>query len=238
MCGSVCPLPQAQSTLVFWRCEESGKVHSSQSGFLPNHNTYELILRLTEHAWESRLRNSVLHALLVDINKAYDSEWHNGLRYKLREQLGIRGRLYFWIDDFLRDRAGRAVLNGKKSRFHKINVGVPQGACISPLLWLVYVNDLPALIEDLVQIGIFADDVAIWPKPVGCAPADIDKAKQQLQDATDKMDEWATKWRLLLSPKKTQYIQLRHPNKTKYDKSPITLKGNAIEPNPTSSTWG
>ena len=97
---------------LMWWLNENNMLHQTQAGFQSWHNTNELLLRMTETIYKSFNNNSVTYAVLLDISSAYDSVWRNGLRYKMRNEFKLNGRLYWWIDSFLSQRYGRVVLNG------------------------------------------------------------------------------------------------------------------------------
>ena len=93
--------------------------------------------------------------IFLDISKAFDKVWHEGLLYKL-ETYGIEGQLLSLLKNYLENHKQRVVLNGQTSDWKKINSGVPQGSVLGPLLFLIYINDLPDGITSICKI--FADD--------------------------------------------------------------------------------
>ena len=95
----------------------------------------------------------------MDISKAFDKVWHEGLVFKLKQN-GVSGNLLKLFESYLRDRQQRVVINGSFSNFLPIESGVPQGSVLGPLLFLVYINDLERNIKS--NIKFFADDTMLF----------------------------------------------------------------------------
>ena len=82
-----------------------------------------------------------MRGVFLDILKAFDKVWHNGIIFKLKQN-GISGKLLSVSSDFLKDKKQRVTSNGKVSSWTGVNVGVPQGSILNPLLSWIYTDDL------------------------------------------------------------------------------------------------
>ena len=98
----------------------------------------------------------------MNLSKAFDKAWHQELLFKL-ESFGIRGKLLNVLEDYLSNRFHRVLLNGSESSWLLIKARVPQGSLLGPLLFLIYINDLP---DGLISIAkLFADDKSFFYCP-------------------------------------------------------------------------
>ena len=130
--------------------------------------------------------------IFLDISKAFDKVWHEGLLYKL-ETYGIEGQLLSLLKNYLENREQRVVLNGQTSDWKKINSGVPQGSVLGPLLFLIYINDLPDGITSICKI--FADDTSLFSKVL-----DINESANKLNTDLEKITKWAHQWKMQFNP--------------------------------------
>ena len=99
--------------------------------------------------------------VLLNISKAFDKVWHEGLLFKL-QSYGVEGNLLRLLKNYLTGRQQRVVLNGETSSWLNVTAGVPQGSVLGPHLFLVYINDLPDEITSSCKI--FADDTSLFSK--------------------------------------------------------------------------
>ena len=129
----------------------------SQSGFRPGDSTVNQLLSISHKIYsafeEFPLRET--RAVFLDISKAFDKVWNDGLLFKLKSY-GISDCLFTLIKDFLKNRQQRAVLNRKSSGWSSITAGVLQGSVLRPLFFLVHINDLVDNIRS--EAKLFADD--------------------------------------------------------------------------------
>ena len=97
--------------------------------------------------------------VFLDISKAFDNVWYQGVILKLKQN-GISENLLKIIEDFLSNRYQRVVLNGQSSGWAEVNVGVPQGSILGPLLFLIYINDLSTGLSSNPKL--LADDTSLF----------------------------------------------------------------------------
>ena len=135
-------------------------------------------------------------AVLIDMEKAYDSVWRECLLYKLYN-MGIVGRVWQWIFAFLQDRKASCTLQEFKGPVFETNVGLPQGSVIAPLLFNLFVADIyREICNERVK---YADDHTVWRKG-----KNITEVGQLLEEDIVKIFKWTSLWRMKVSTEKTE----------------------------------
>ena len=113
----------------------------------------------THQAFDSKKPLEV-RAVFLDISKAFDKVWRDGLIFKMRQN-GIPGNLLKLFQNYLSHRKQRVVLNGFSSGYSRIESGVPQGSVLGALLILTYINDIEKNIKS--NVNFIADDTILFP---------------------------------------------------------------------------
>jgi hypothetical protein len=138
--------------------------------------------------------------ILLDFSKAFDKVPHKRLLYKIN-YYGIRHSTNQWIANFLEGRTQQVLVEGVKSTTAPVHSGVPQGSVLDPLLFPLYINDLP----DAVSEGttrLFADDCALHRDTKTTEDA------RKLQDDLEQLQKWERDWLMELHPKKCQVTNI------------------------------
>ena len=172
----------------------TGSLSSIQFGFLKNRSTVKQLLIFLNSVHQSLNNKVQTDVIYLDFSKAFDSVPHNELLVKLW-QIGIRGKLWLWFKSYLSSRRQCVHINNFRSSLLPVISGVPQGSILGPLLFLIYVNDLPLSINSS-SLLLFADDTKCL-KSIDCLH-DCDL----LQNDLSLLSDWSLKWKLLFNVSK------------------------------------
>ena len=137
--------------------------------------------------------------IYLDFCKAFDKVPHRRLLKNLRAY-GIRGKLHVWIKEFLSNRTQKVVVEGKESATAQVKSGIPQGSVLGPILFLVYINDLPSVI--LVLKKLFADDAKLYQ--IVSSMVEVTQVQNSINDSV----EWPIIWEMFLNFKKCKHMYL------------------------------
>ena len=169
-----------------------------QFGFRESHSTTQLLLRFVEYVTDSGCKGKQTVAFFLDVAKAFDRVWHEGVLFKLKEVL-LPDCYVHLIASFLRDRTFRVRILDCLSSERPIIAGVPQGSVLGPLLFSVFVNDVPRVPG--VRLSLFADDTAAY-----AAESNASYAAIKLQRQLDAYADWADDWRVAVNASKSTAV--------------------------------
>ena len=176
---------------------DNGIFSNCQYGFRPGRSCVTQLLEVLD-VWSETMDNGFpIDSIYLDFSKAFDSVPHQRLFLKL-EKLGFKDNILNWIKSFLTNRSQCVRLNDTVSSWSDVVSGVPQGSVLGPVLFLIFINDLPDTVEGMVKI--FADDYKAFAK------VSSDDEHQKLQDNLDKLCDWSNTWKLNFNATKCKVL--------------------------------
>jgi hypothetical protein len=179
--------------------EKHRLISKSQHGFVKFKSCVTNLLETIDLISESINRGFAVDILFIDFMKAFDLVPHPELIAKL-EAFGFQGKLLEWIKAFLTNRRQRVVLDGTASVWKDVLCGVPQGSVLGPLLFIIFINDLPDGLSILLKL--FADD----SKLVSVIRNSSDR--EEFQKNINRILEWTTKWKMELNLSKCKVMHI------------------------------
>ena len=199
------------SSQVMRHLDKNNILTDAQHGFRKRRSCEMQLLLSSNDFLKSLYSNTQTDAILLDFAKAFDKVSHQRLLLKL-QAIGIDGFTLRWIRSFLSQRDQTVVLEGSSSDTKPATSGVPQGTVLGPLLFLVYINDLPQCVTSS-HTRLFADDCLIYKEIRSQADAD------KLQVDLDALQEWEQQWLMSFHPQKCQLLRItrkKSPVKASY----------------------
>ena len=182
--------------------EDRGLLTDNQAGFRPGRSTVDQVLKLVQDASDNihtQPRGRRTMVTFFDYNKAYDMVWRDGLIYKMI-QLKLPFRYIRYVRHFLSGRKTTVSINNVHSKEFLLRNGLPQGSSISPLLFLIFINDIDVDIDLETAASLFADDTSAWR-----ADGKIRGSQRILmQEEVDKILAWADEWKMKVNGSKTK----------------------------------
>ena len=195
-----------------------GILYDLQHGFREKRSCETQLIMLIEDLARSASVGKQTDIILLDFSKAFDKVNHSKLLWKLH-QYGIRGQVLSWVRAFLGSRSQQVVIDGEESESIPVTSGVPQGSVLGPILFLIYINDLPDEVRS--QVRLFADDTALY------LTMESEDDGSALQNDLDILSVWETRWDMEFNPSKCQVVHVsgsKRPVKRDY-----ILHGQVLE---------
>jgi hypothetical protein len=184
---------------------EGNLIKDSQHGFMPGRSCGSNLLEFLEKVTKVLDEGQPFDAIFLDFAKAFDKVPREKLLEKLRAH-GIRRKTLQWIRQWLSGRRQRVFLNGKYSKWSEVLSGVPQGSVLGPILFLIFINDLDSVVEEVDIVRKFADDTKMGHR------VDNMEGRERLQEAINKLVEWSVKWGMEFNIKKCKVMHFGHNN--------------------------
>ena len=186
--------------------ERKKLISDNQAGFRPSRCTTDQILKLVQEASDQihakgKKKSHRTVTAFFDYAKAYDKVWRDGLLTKMID-LEIPKRFIGYVRHFLSGRKTTVEVNGRQSKTFLLQEGLPQGSSISPILFLVFINDIDVDLDASTTASLFADDTSLWRKDGDVRGSD----RKLMQDEIDKILKWAHDWKMQVNTSKTKVM--------------------------------
>ena len=186
-----------------------------QHGFVRSRNCVTNLLICIEIWTEMMEKGHLMDIIYTDFAKAFDRVPHQRLSQKIRNN-GIIGQTLQWIKAFLTGRSQRVRVEQGYSSWNQVKSGIPQGSVLGPILFVIFINDMPGVVESFCQL--FADDAKVFRNI--CSSED----NKKLQCDIDKLSDWAEKWQLHFNTDKCKSLHIGRTNKRQvYQMNGISL---------------
>lgn len=173
-------------------------IPDTQFGFRKHMSTVHQLARVTKHIQTAQHQHKSTGLVTLDIEKAFDSIWHDGLIHKLHSYHYPLALIKI-VNSYIRGRSFSVHISSEISPTHQIVAGLPQGSCLSPLLYNIYTADIPQ--NRHTQLALFADDTAIY-----CSDTNPNVIVSKLEATLTELDNYFTSWKIKVNNNKTQSI--------------------------------
>lgn len=180
--------------------EKNNILTAAQHGFRANKSTETATCHLLDYVYRNVDKGKYVISLSFDLSKAFDTINKEFLKQKLYN-IGIRGNILAWFISYMEGRVMKVKVQGTKSEAEELLLGVPQGSVLGPLLFMLYINDLPSYISK-GHLTMFADDFTVT------LTADTPEELQKAVIVTiEEVSTWSQRNKLILNTNKTVLIQ-------------------------------
>ena len=177
---------------------ENNLFSNAQHGFIKGKSCVTQLLEFLEDITQSIDNGDEVDVIYLDFCKAFDKVPHRKLLQKLYAY-GIRGKVHAWVKEFLSGREQQVIVNGSQSTWKNITSGIPQGSVLGPVLFLVFINDLPEVIKVLIKL--FADNAKLFSVVTSYAD---NRAQFSLNRAVD----WSKVWKMIFNIIKCHHLHI------------------------------
>jgi len=178
---------------------ENNLLVQNQSGFRNLYSTVTALIEATS-SWSLNIDKGMFNGIVfIDLQKAFDTIDHSILLTKLK-YYGIDNKSIAWFNSYLSNRLQQCSANGTLSSPCEVKLGIPQGSNLGPLLFLIYINDLPNCLS-VAKPRMFADDTSI-----SMASDNITDIESAMNTELDNLHQWLNANRLSLNVTKTEFM--------------------------------
>ena len=172
---------------------------NKQFGFISGRSTTLQLLKVMDEWTKILDKGGKIDSVYMDFMKAFDKVPHRRLLHKMH-RYKISEKVIKWVESFLNNRTQKVIVNGTESKCHHVTSGIPQGSVMGPMLFVIYINDMPEMVESSTYL--FADDTKIFRE------IREEKDEKMLQADLDNLQSWSDTWLLKFHPNKCKVMSV------------------------------
>lgn len=202
-----------------WLLETKSIYPATMTGFRQGRSSIDNVVDLVTHVDDQKLRGKITIAVFLDVRGAFDNIKHSAVLRGLKT-IGIGGRCYAWIADYLHNRTIYMRTNEGDTSRHTVIKGVPQGGVLSPVLFNIALIGITEILTSSVHITLYADDICLWT-----SAGSLKLIHARLQDALSKISQFLNIRGLEIAPAKSAAVAFTRMKMTRY---PLSINGNQI----------
>ena len=196
--------------------QEHNLLNEAQHGFRQKRSTSTNLLAFWNAVTENLDKNNPVDVIYLDFSKAFDKVSHQLLIQKL-DKFKMGGKLTIWIRNWLNNRKQRVVINGEESDLINVTSSVPQGSVLGPVLFSMFINDLPDNIA--CKTFMFADDTKCMRATAALSDC------MKFQDEINALYNWSQDWKMEFNAEKCKVLHFGHNNK----QFPYRMNGTLLQ---------
>ena len=197
-------------------------LYEFQFGFRQNHSTELALAEITDQIYKSLDNSNFIFALYLDLSKAFDTVDFQILLSKLKHY-GIKGLELKWFESYLYGRSQQVAIDDQLSDILEPTCGVPQGSILGPLLFLIYLNDLPYS-SNILNFRLFADDTKIF-----FSSPNLTDIQDNINAELPYVTNWLYTNKLSLNVDKTKFVLFKSPTKREAIDLHVVLANSIIK---------
>lgn len=222
--NTICKIMEKMvSNRLTWYLESNHLFSNYQCGFRAGRSTIDQLFKLQTEIQSAFDNKQHLIAIFFDLEKAYDTTWRYNILKTLTEDYKIDGNIMYFIKNFLTNRCFKVRSHGCLSDIQNQDNGVPQGATLSVVLFLIAINKIISCVSFPIKMSLFADDLVVY-----CKHKNIQNITTQLQNTLNNLQEWTEHTGFRFSPSKTKAVHFCRLRGAHIDPT-LKLYGNNLQ---------
>ena len=217
--------------------ESQGMMEAHQSAYHPSHSTETALLKVKTDIIQALDNQEVACLILLDISAAFDTIDHDILLNRLKSRFAVNGAALGWLMSYLKDRSQVVEISaplsvGSRSEYTKIELGIPQGSVLGPILFTIYTVPIGDICrKHQVAFHLYADDTQIYLSFKPSTPSSKHECIAKIENCIDEIGTWMTQNLLKCNNDKTEFILVGTQQQlSKLDNTSLHIGTDTIKP--------